>query len=632
MKRVGCPTVRWALLSLGIAFASFAAAEELEVVSGPVLTPSIEVPLGAVLELSTNVPSRVVVTASDGIESWEKAFPYATDHSLPLLGFKPERNYEIRVALHDVAGNSLDLPDPLVFATDPLPDDFPPIEILESKPQKMEPGFTLFGVRGELGRDYYVSVDSRGDVVWYVANISTGDARQMADGNLFFLSREAIIENDMLWRTERYWPMVPESETPPEGTPVIVDGDRFHHEAFPTRHGTVLTLIREMRIVEDYPTSDTDPDAPTATAEVTDDPVIEFDQATGEILNRWSLLDMLDPTRIGYGSVGRRNDWGHANAVIHDPRDDSVMVSLRHQDAVVKFSRSTGELIWILGPHENWGAEFQPFLLTPVGGPFEWQYHQHSPMITPRDTLLLFDNGNQKASPFHGEPTENADSFSRAVEYDINEQTMEVSQLWEYGTHTAERLFAVRVSDADWLPSTGNVLIDFGGLIYVDGVETNGDAVRIVEVTHDANPEKVFELSIVNTEPDGGWLAYRSERIGDLYAADGDRDGFTDISDRCVASATEPTVVIGRCDSGVTNRLGLDGCTFSDSIAEIRAEAPNHGQFIKALSQMLKTMESQGTIGHLEAVRVRRCAAWSHGGSARKSGAQGRSRTHDRRP
>ncbi len=50
-------------------------------------------------------------------------------------------------------------------------------------------------------------------------------------------------------------------------------------------------------------------------------------------------------------------------------------------------------------------------------------------------------------------------------------------------------------------PLTGNVLINFPAIDYVNGVapSTNGPAawmVRVTEVTHDAVPEIVFDLAI----------------------------------------------------------------------------------------------------------------------------------------
>ena len=87
----------------------------------------------------------------------------------------------------------------------------------------------------------------------------------------------------------------------------------------------------------------------------------------GIVLNRWKMLDILDPYRICYGSRAQywvrrgfpdTNDWCHANAIAHDARDNSILVSLRTQDCIIKFDRGTGELKWILGTHDNWKPPF----------------------------------------------------------------------------------------------------------------------------------------------------------------------------------------------------------------------------------------------------------------------------------
>jgi hypothetical protein len=488
--------------------------------TGPNFTPAPAAPLAGLLELSTDLPSRISVRVSEGgSDVWERLFdPYQTSHSMPLTGFKPGRNYQIHITLHDLQGGTNALPTPVLFNTDPLPAGFPPIQTLVSQPEKMEPGYTLFPIARRS-----VIVDMAGDIVWY-ATIGVADIRQLANGNLFFVNgrNDLIQEINMLGEVQRNWHASLSGSTPPAGS-IPVSAMSFHHEAYPTSHGTILTLGRETVSVDDYPTSETDCSAPTTTADVLEEPVVEFDPLTGTVLNEWPLMSFLDPTRIGYGSVFNtgglnNNDWAHANAVIHDPKDDSIIVSVRHQDSVIKFSRQTGQLIWILGPHENWNSAFQPFLLAPVGSPFEWQYHQHAPQVTPQGTLLLFDNGNNRASPCDSGLAD-ADNYSRAVEYAIDETNMEVSQVWQYGGsgNVVERIYSRFISDADWLDEKGNVLITFGGASYIDGTATVGDSVRIIEVDHNVPSEKVFELSIPAQVTGDRFTSYRSERIPDLY-------------------------------------------------------------------------------------------------------------------
>ena len=523
---------------------SFAvAAADLAVTSGHVLTPSPTAPLAAVYDVTTNKISRVSFTASDGVESFEKSFPApAKAHSLPLFGFKPGREYEVAVTLTDLEDHTLEL-GTLSFTTDPLPSDFPPLEVLVSQPDKMEPGYTLLwvGNRAPGARSYTMLLDHVGDVVWY-QELDAGDIRQLPNGNLFYQFQGGAAEATLLGEVVRSWHPAGTTETPlPDSIEVGSPDDHpifFHHEVFPTEHGTILTLDRVDRLVQGYPTSDTDPEAPTADTVVIDEPIVEFDMETGEILHYYSLVDMLDPRRIGFNSVAPqppcpasnpecKADWVHDNAIIYDSSDDTYIVSLRHQDAVIKVARATGELVWILGNHWGWGPEFEPYLLTPVGTPFVWQYHQHAPMLTPEGTLLLFDNGNNRAMPFEidpdtGQPVEpiaDADNFSRAVEYLIDPATMTVRQIWESKGNAGVDLYSRFISDADWLPETGNVLITFGGISFVDHVATNGNAVRIIEVDRNTPATTLFDLSIQATDPESpGYTVYRSERIAELYS------------------------------------------------------------------------------------------------------------------
>ena len=132
----------------------------------------------------------------------------------------------------------------------------------------------------------------------------------------------------------------------------------------------------------------------------------------------------------------------------------------------------------------------------------------------------MFDNGNFRASPYE-EPMTPAESFSRAVEYRIDEENMQVTEVWSSGDDGDERFFANFQGDADWMPQTGNVLIAYGGLVSdADGIPVGGQAghswARIVEVTHDTPAEKVFEFFIDDERPDG-WSVYRAERLPSLY-------------------------------------------------------------------------------------------------------------------
>ena len=394
------------------------------------------------------------------------------------------------------------------------------MSVAQSDPGRMEPGYTLFiaDVLDER-KNYIIIVDNNGDVVWYSpVKFNDVDVRQLADGNLFIPDQSnQFIEVNMLGNTVKIW-------TPPAGYPINT------HDGVFTEEGTILYLSDSNRVVNGFPSNVTDPNAALKTVTCDDNPVVEISAADGSLVNAWSPLDMLDPTRVtyltyDYGYAVADNE--HANAVLDVPADQSIIVSLRNQNAVFKFSRATGQLKWILGPPANWPAAFQPYLLAPVGTPFAWNYGQHAPMLTPQGTLLLYDDGNYRASPFDT-PVPDQDNYSRAVEFSINETNMQVSEVWDSSWQTnQDRLFTVAVGKAQWLPQTRDVLVTYGYVSYVNGVHPSAYSpkatlARLIEYTHDPIPQTVFDLTVfdpANTSTNyQGYLVYRARRIPDLYA------------------------------------------------------------------------------------------------------------------
>jgi arylsulfate sulfotransferase len=537
----------------------------LDFVQSPTLTmnPNGVAPLTGVIQFETDVPARATVNISNGIENWTREFSeYQIQHYLPILGLKPNNHYTVEMVISDINQYSLAITPPLQAITDPLPDDFPSITVLASDPSRMEPGYTLVDkiIRGPVNipdsqtpdgtlPKYSMILDNTGNIIWY-STLGSINMKQLPNGNISYTSNNDLIETDLLGNIQK---------TIHLETPRII-----HHDVFTESNGKILSLTNKTVEVESYPTSYTDPNAPTENTLITDSPVVEF-SSTGALLNQWDLSDLLDPTRIGYLSLSRPNgtsaDWSHANAVLHDPDDDSIIVSIRHQDAVIKFSRSTGTLKWILGNHNNWTPRLQSYLLNPVGTPFEWQFHQHAPAILPSGNILLFDNGNSRASPFDGNhPLANSQNYSRAVEYSINEQDMEIRQVWEFGSDIDQRYYSGSRGDADWMPNTENVLITFADVNYVGGVSSNALGMgtthtRIIEVDHSEAANKVFEVAIYNATPRSMIISYRSERIPDLYPVDSDNDGIADFQDNCVYSANGPLLT----DLGGNSQLDSDG-------------------------------------------------------------------------
>ena len=486
--------------------------------------------MARVLRLQTNRPTQVEVTWTlDGEAPTQVQFSdFAETHTLPVVGFKADKTYDLVVTVTDDDGGQLTADD-LTVRVAPLPDWFPTVEVLASEPG-VAPGMTLACLRpGNNGPysdlEYLMVIDSDGDVIWYYEGspIIT-DVRQLPSGNLLGIEGETATEWNVLGGKENVW--IGEM-TEPEGGEIVVAGlkHHLHHDLVPFGESTMFSLTIDEVVVPDYPSNYTNVNA-TSEATIAGESIVEFDR-DGTLIETWSLTDLLDRHRIGFDSLGPRaewTDWGHANTIVYDQSDDTLIASLRHQDAVVKLSRATGELIWILGNHDNWGPDLQPYLLTPRGAPFEWQYHQHAPMLGGGGKILMMDNGNARTSPFLGEdPMAESESYSRVVEFEVDEDSMEIQQNWEYRDSTTGGLYSPAMGDADYLEN-GNVLAIFGSVSHESGVALGESgagthSIRIVEFKPGTPNETVFELRLTSPKDDNrsGWTGNRVQRITSLY-------------------------------------------------------------------------------------------------------------------
>ena len=510
-----------------------------------VANPNPTVPLAAILRVTGDEPSTLTINIDDGERQWSvsPSDAVSTAHEAAVLGMRAARTHTITATLTDAKGNA-SVTEAMTFETPPLPDAFPTPRVTVNKPEAVEDGVTLFNVNGRWGADGKqtpsgfapaVIVDNAGEIVWYYLpdGHKVHEIRPTAHGTYTYEiwpGSGGMVEIDVLGNVLRRWHFTGTAQDIAEGS-IPVETDTIHHDYVDLPNGNMLVLSSENRVIEDWYTSETEAMAPRAAANVIGDVIIEMTKE-GEVLREWKLHDILDPYRIAYNSMRRDfwsghygdfvegpvHDWTHGNAIIYEEADNSFVISLPYQDAVIKISMDTGELVWILGNHDNWREPWKEKLLTPVGD-VDWSYKHHAVSHTENGTYLLYDNGVGRTSPFDpGMALE--ESYTRAVEYSVNEETMEVSQVWVYGPED-EHFYARYLGDVDWQEQTDNILITIGAQ------ETNADGknsppgpgtqrwARLVEVTHTEPAEKVWEMRL--QDDDTGWSIYRAERIPSVY-------------------------------------------------------------------------------------------------------------------
>jgi arylsulfate sulfotransferase len=267
----------------------------------------------------------------------------------------------------------------------------------------------------------------------------------------------------------------------------------FHHELTVLPNGHWLTLASVFKQFTDLPGT-------TGPTNVLGDVVIDLDQNWNPVWV-WNTFDHLDVNRRPLDFP----DWTHSNAILYLPGDGNLLVSMRHQNWIVKVNYSNGagngDVIWRLGNEGD-------FQLVNGNAPQDWSYAQHDPQLQGDSSVGVFrisvmDNGNDRAFPdgvqcdAAGQP---ACLYSTVPIYEIDEtaktatlvfhQITPPSQYSSYGGSTT-RL------------ANGNVEYDLCNEPNLSGL--------VQEVTTEAQPQMVWQMFVSNQN------LYRARRIPSLY-------------------------------------------------------------------------------------------------------------------
>jgi hypothetical protein len=222
----------------------------------------------------------------------------------------------------------------------------------------------------------------------------------------------------------------------------------------------------------------------------------------------WNEFDYLDTNRRPY----LYPDWTHTNAVLYSADDGNLIVSIRHQNWLVKmdYSNGTGDghVIWKLG----YQGDFT--LLESTGAPdnnaTDWFFAQHGPSFTTTNTtgnfsLILFDNGDDRGVTtvvggtcgVSGQPA----CYSTVPLFNIDEKAMTAT-------------LAMNPTTPDYSFFGGNAEILASGNVEFDECAPtplpNANA-AIYEVTQTTPPLTVWQMHIT------GQYAYRAFRMPSLY-------------------------------------------------------------------------------------------------------------------
>lgn len=368
-----------------------------------VLNPFLTSPLTAFARIITPVKGKFKVVVkgkpSAGV-TIKKSFDYYGDsHELPILGLYENYSNQVEFVFMDMNNKArcskvLTIPTTIIQNRPGLE-----IEILKNQLTQTYNGLYIIS-------NLRLGFDQTGEIRWCYNGEGASFFGKLANGN--FIVSEAsnlnFFEVTMLGlRVKKY--NVPNA---------------LHHEICELPNGNFLVA------------SHSPPGAPY------EDVVVEVGRTSGTVTRTWDFKTILDALRKPLPDT-QTGDWLHINALYYDETDNSIVISGRSQCAVVKIDYVTGAIKWILGNHNEWSPAFQPYLLRPVdsnGNQINnkesdfWNYGQHALHRLPNGNLLLYDNGAYRG--FYDDPNVPASSYTRLVEYKINEPTKTIELIWQF--------------------------------------------------------------------------------------------------------------------------------------------------------------------------------------------------------
>ena len=402
------------------------------------LNPHNLSPLTAALNITAEKPCKASVTVLGASPVTHSVDVASKNLEIPVLGLYPDAINKIALTLDYDGGQVLDT---ILIETKPLPILFPTIEINKLERSKMETGWHAcdihFANNGTF-RSMPIIFDDQGVVRWYLDLSFHGKMvapfQRLKDGTILMVGRQTVYEFNMLGKLTR--------------RSKIDSNYGMHHDVLELPNGNLLVCVGKRNAYIELNGEQVLSDS---------DFIILLDRKTNKILKEWDLAKHLDVSRNDLNFF-RPGDWLHMNGLAFVEKDSSIIVSGKNQ-GLVKISWDD-ELKWILAPNKNWGVSgrtgngysLNPYLLTAINSEgipypmpvqngtksvndFDFPWGPHAPKLLPNGNILVFDNGAYRNF--------NADlTYSRAVEYKVDDSNKTVEQIWQYGKERGRAYFS----------------------------------------------------------------------------------------------------------------------------------------------------------------------------------------------
>ncbi|MGC1493833.1 MAG: aryl-sulfate sulfotransferase [Candidatus Acidiferrum sp.] len=487
-----------------------------------------------------NISVQFGLTTSYGLSTW--TVPTGSLGGVPsvplyVAGMTQSTPYHMRGVLQFGDGSSLNDED-FTFTTGTLPANLvPTVTTSTTVGMTPQPGIEmvdLIATSNPAASNMVAATDLAGNVIWtYYNPLTTANLpnpiKLMPNGHLLIdyttttfgapdgvgsTLQEVDLGGNLIWEMTPTQLNTALAAAPASCTECNVTVIGTHHDFVLLPNGHLIVIAS---------TTKTLADGSTPTGDVIID-LGDMENVGGNNPNHtpqpvwaWNEFNQLDTNRRPYSYP----DWTHTNAVIYSKTDGNLVISIRHQNWLVKIDYNNGagagDIIWKMGavlPGDT-GADVADFTLlnadgTPDTTATDWFFAQHGPSYTTTNTsgqfgLTLFDNGDDRGAAVvaggtcgvAGQP----DCYSTVPVFTIDETAKTAT-------------FVINPTTPDYSFFGGNAEVLANENVEYDECSDGsiaGDNASIFEVTQTSTPQTVWHMQIT------GQYAYRAMRIPSLY-------------------------------------------------------------------------------------------------------------------
>ncbi len=281
---------------------------------------------------------------------------YSTQHQVPVVGLYSGANtVQIKITYQDGTTAEKDL---AIKTTTDLPKYLKQtkIKVTKNNKQKMTIGDNQLTFMIRTTKQSF-AIDADGAIRWYSTLYVQHMLQPIHDGHLLLLSKKTqasmvyndLLETDYLGRVYKEYTFRAKTSNSDGGKETTV----LHHDIIELpNHDLVATVNDGSSYVEDT--------------------MVVISAKTGQITKVIDLKKLLPQamyTKYKAGSNGDI-DWFHQNSVYYDKNDNSVIISGRNQDMIMKIDLKTDKIGWIYSgkKRSTWPQQYRALLLTPTKG------------------------------------------------------------------------------------------------------------------------------------------------------------------------------------------------------------------------------------------------------------------------